>query len=253
MKIGITERGDAALDFAWYNKIKNNEVNGAILITKHISANFIAKVMDLYNSGFTQLIIHCTCTGWGGSVVEPNVPDYKTQLKSLCNLIHCGFPISHCVLRIDPIFPTKNGIKRVTEVLEHAYNIGLSPSIRVRISVLDEYKHVKQRFRDLGYQPIYGDSFYAPYDMMQNLINTLDKYDLQFECCAEKFLNNKNQFVHTGCISKRDLHIMGLDYETQGINPQNRNGCQCLACKTELLNCRQRCGHQCVYCFWKDN
>lgn len=252
MKIGITERGDAGLNFAWYDQLKNHTVDGAVLITKRITPQFINKVMDLYRSGFTQIIIHCTCTGWGGSIVEPNVPNYKAQLKALCDLIHCGFPISHCVLRIDPIFPTKNGIKRVTEVLDHAYDIGLLPQIRVRISVLDEYKHVKQRFRDSGFEPIYGDSFYAPYHMMQDLITALNRYDLQFECCAEKFLNNQNQFVHTGCISKRDLRIMGLEYQPQEINPQNRNGCQCLACKTELLSCRNRCGHQCLYCFWKD-
>ena len=252
MKIGITERGDAGLDFAWYEKLKNHTVDGAILITKHITPNFIAKVMDLYRSGFTQIIVHCTCTGWGKSVLEPNVPSYHDQLKQLCDLIHCGFPISHCVLRIDPIVPTDDGIKCATNVLDKAYDIGLLPSIRVRISVLDEYKHVKERLKNLGYSTFYGDIFYAPYPMMQNLIKALNKYDLQFECCAEKYLNNQNQFVHIGCISDRDLRTMGLDNTVSGINPQNRSGCLCLSCKTELLTCRTRCPHQCVYCFWKD-
>lgn len=259
MKIGITEYGDAGLDFTWYEKIKHfKDVDGAILITKEINAKFIDKVMDLYRSGFTQLIVHCTCTGWGGTVIEPNVPNYKDQITMLEKLINCGFPKSHCVLRIDPIFPTENGINRVTEVLDYAYKAKFLPEMRVRISVLDEYKHVKERFKDMGFSPIYGDSFYAPRYMMQNLVNTLEKYDLQFECCAEPYLNNKNQYVHTGCISERDLRIMGFpENEIQsviGVNPQNRKGCLCLSCKTELLpRCnRHQCDHKCAYCFWKN-
>lgn len=258
MKIGITEYGDAGLDFTWYEKLKSRKVDGAILITKEITAEFIAAVMDLYNSGFTQIIVHCTCTGWGGSIIEPNVPKYKDQLIMLGKLINCGFPKSHCVLRIDPIFPTENGIERMEEVIERAYDANFLPDMRVRISVLDEYEHVKERFRAMGFAPIYGNSFYAPKYMMQNLVHALSKYDLQFECCAEPYLNNRNQYVHLGCISERDLLIMGFSKnETQnivGINPQNRKGCLCLSCKTELLpqNNRHQCEHKCVYCFWKN-
>lgn len=251
MKIGITERGDAGIYFNWIPKLKQNTVNGAVLITKQLSTEFNECVMDLYNSGFTQIIVHCTCTGWGGSILEPNVPTYPAQLEQLLQLIASGFPKEQCVLRIDPIFPTKNGIKRVTEVLDTAFDLHLLPDMRVRISVLDEYKHVKDRFRTLGYNAIYGDSFYAPEHMVKDLITTLDQYDLQFECCAEPYLVNENQFIHTGCISKRDLRIMGLPCDNMAVNPQKRGGCLCLACKTELLECRTRCYHQCAYCYWK--
>lgn len=35
--------------------------------------------------------------------------------------------------------------------------------------------------------------------------------------------------------------------ENTKVNMQNPNGCLCLFCKTELLNCK----HQCIYCYWK--
>lgn len=38
MKIGITERGDASIDFSWVNKIKN--VDGAIIISKGFNDKF---------------------------------------------------------------------------------------------------------------------------------------------------------------------------------------------------------------------
>lgn len=253
MKIGITERGDAGLDYTWHDKLANHEVNGAVLITKNISPLFIKKVMELYNAGFTQIIIHCGCTGWGETIIEPNVPQYKTQLQGICDLIRCGFPINNLVLRIDPIFPTQNGLRRVCKVIEHAKSIGLLPQIRVRISVLDEYKHVKERFKELGYQPIYGDSFYAPKQMMDDVVKTLSQFDIQFECCAENLLSNGNQFIHTGCISERDLRIMGLDIPTNMLqNMQQRNGCKCLSCKTELLTQKHQCPHKCAYCYWRN-
>lgn len=251
-KIGITERGDAGIDFGWLPKLKQNIVDGAVLITKQLNPTFNAHVMDLYNSGFTQIVVHCTCTGWGGSIIEPNVPVYTKQLEQLQQLIDSGFPKEQCVLRIDPIFPTKNGIKRVTEVLDTAFDMELLPDMRIRISILDEYKHVKERFRALGYDAIYGDSFYAPKHMVQDLVEALDRYDLQFECCAEPYLVNENQFAHTGCISERDLRVFGLSCDNTAVNPQNRGGCLCLACKTELLDCKRRCKHQCAYCYWKN-
>ena len=251
LRIGITEQGDAGLDFLWYQKCLTNQVQGAILITKNLNDTFIKKVLKLNNLNF-PIIIHATCTGWGGSIIEPNVPDYKTQLKQLEKLITKGFPLEQCVLRIDPIFPTTSGIKRVSEVLEYAASLRLLPQMRIRISVLDEYRHVKDRLETLGFRPIYGDKLYAPKDMMSQLIEMLDFYDLQFECCAEPYLVNKNQFIHQGCISQRDLHIMGFPAKDMPINPQNRNGCQCLSCKTELLNNKHRCDHKCAYCYWKD-
>lgn len=252
MRIGITECGDAGLDLTWYDKIKNNKVDGAVLITKQITPKFIEKIMDLYRTGH-KIIVHCGCTGWGSTVVEPNVPKYKDQLAMLCELIKSGFPETNCVLRIDPIFPTPNGIKRVCEVIDEAYRLGLLPDLRVRISVLDEYKHVKERFKEAGFAPIYGDNFYAPKHMMDDVVTALSQYDLQFETCAEKFLNHGNIFVHVGCISERDLRIMGLEQKNAYTNPQNRSGCLCLSCKTELLENKCQCPHRCLYCYWRPN
>lgn len=80
LKIGITERGDAGIDFSWYDKIKQELVGGAILITKNVNKEFAHKVLDLYEEGF-KIIVHCTCTGYGGTALEPNVPDFWGTIK----------------------------------------------------------------------------------------------------------------------------------------------------------------------------
>ena len=46
MRIGITERGDAGIDFMWEKKL--SAVDGAILITKSLNKTFLQKVLALH-------------------------------------------------------------------------------------------------------------------------------------------------------------------------------------------------------------
>lgn len=203
MKIGVTERGDAALDFSWVPKL--NDVDGAILITKNVSAEFREQV----------------------------------------------FPKDQVVLRIDPIIPTAEGVIRVENVLMTALSMGLLPAMRVRISILDNYKHVQQRFALAGLEPLYGGYFNAPADEWLRVQGLLCRFqNITFETCAEKNIPTPNA-KQVGCVSYADLSIMGLPTPSMDENPQNRKNCLCLSCKTELLINRCRCGHKCLYCYWK--
>lgn len=248
MKIGITERGDAGINLSWVSKV--NAVDGMVLITKNLTEMFCLQVLNLYSKGY-KIIVHCTCTGYGSSELEPNVPDYKTQLKHLAYLIDMGFPADHCVLRIDPIFPSERGLNRVRDVLHYFMSLNTGVT-RIRISLVDEYKHVKERYRQRGWNPLYGDNFYPSYEQKKLVADVLNQYAFTYELCAEDdFLKMLNNGQIIGCISAKDLHIMGIPTEAMAINPQNRKGCHCLACKTELLTDRKPCPHGCVYCFWR--
>lgn len=250
MKIGITERGDAGINLAWLGKM--DTVDGAVLITKNITEAFQEAVLNCEK----PVIVHCTCTGHGGTILEPNVPDYKTQLNNLKNLIDRGFPAERCVLRIDPVFPSEEGIKKVHEVL--AYFGFLHTGVdRIRVSVVDEYRHVKERYFEKGVSPLYGEDFQANSDQLSLVIDNLAMYPQVYELCAENKLWQQSLekypflFKVTGCISKKDLDIMGIPYTDMDVNPQKRSGCHCLSCKTELLTERKPCPNQCLYCFWR--
>lgn len=250
MKIGITERGDAGINLAWTEKM--NTVDGAVLITKNITETFKTAVLGSEK----PVIVHCTCTGHGGTVLEPNVPDYITQLNNLKDLINRGFPANKCVLRIDPIFPSREGIERVHNVLSYFESLNTEVE-RIRISVVDEYRHVKERYRAKGISPLYGDSFQANDNQLSLVIENLAMHPRTYELCAENRLYQQSLTRHpdlfqvTGCISQKDLELMGIPYVEMDINPQQRNGCHCLSCKTELLTERKPCPNQCLYCFWK--
>jgi len=97
--IGITERGDAGLNFYWEKEYGLRNCDGIILITKHLSDHFIERAAK-YNS-----IVHATITGHGGTVIEPNVPSADESAKLFGKLVDT-LGIDRVVLRIDPIIPT---------------------------------------------------------------------------------------------------------------------------------------------------
>ena len=172
----------------------------------------------------------------------------------LKKLIDAGFPASHCVLRIDPIFPTENGLRRVREVLQEFKRLDTDVK-RIRISVYDEYRHVKERLKAKGYQPYYGDRFYANSQQMLSVANTLSLFPYRLEVCAENILaqNFPQTFEQTGCVSTKDFAVLGIKtVPNLSENGQKRNGCHCLTCKTELLTNKFRCPNQCIYCYWRD-
>ena len=266
MRIGITERGDAGIDLSWVSKI--DTVDGVILITKNITNEFASQVLTLHNKGY-KLILHCTCTGFGGTEFEPNVPDYKTQLNALKLLIDNGFPAEQCVLRIDPIFPAKRGMRLLHEVMEY-FNSLQTGVTRIRVSVVDEYKHVKERYKRHGIEPLYGarelpqngsvtftGRFQANDQELWDVIENLAMYPQTYEICAEnrmyELAASKYAYLFevAGCISTKDLTILGLPVSDMSINPQNRNGCHCLSCKTELLERKHPCKNGCLYCYWR--
>lgn len=256
MRIGITERGDAGIDLSWAGKLQYGNFDGAVLITKNITGGFAENVLKLHAMG-KKMIVHCTCTGWGGTMIEPNVPQYREQIDRLEALCAAGFPMENCVLRIDPIIPTENGMKQVRGVLAYAKEKDIIPAMRIRISVFDEYRHVKERFRALNIQPCYpGDDFQASTEQFKAVAAMLSEYDYTFYTCAEPKLlryGKKGQIKAAGCISVQDLQVMGLpEPEEMAVNMQHRGGCLCLSCKTEMLTQKKQCPHKCAYCYWRN-
>jgi hypothetical protein len=240
-KIGITERGDAGIDLSWVDKLAS--VDFAIVITKNpIYREFQKALID----NKSKLICHVTCTGFGGSILEPNVPEPKKVLKAVRVLIKNGFPAEQIVLRVDPIIPTPKGINCAIDIIGffHKY----CPAVkRVRYSFIDMYPHVIERFKSAHIRLPF-DGFQAPKAMRDNAVTQLNAiasaYNLKLESCAES-----NEHA-SGCISQLDAQILNKKLSAQLFKGQRKH-CLCPAGKTELLTNAKRCPHNCVYCYWK--
>ena len=238
MRFGITEAGDAGLDFSWANKL----LDGNIIITKQLTTKN-EKLIKLLLQNKDKIILHVTCTGYGNTKMEPNVPKSFEVYQGVRELISLGFPVNQIVLRTDPIIPTEKGINRVIEPWSLFDDTGIK---RCRYSIIDLYPHVKDRIK-LVYGKIPFEGFSAPKYMVDNVLNAMEPYKqyYTFEACAENLPDK------VGCISKKDYEILGLDTSTIKDGGFQRKTCACCAGKTELLTNKKRCPSGCLYCYWK--
>jgi len=262
-RIGMTEAGDAGWDFQWFTKLTQFDFAGAILITKAVSRpQFMQKALELY--GIKPFIIHAGITGWGGTPMEPNVADYRTSLNAVRSLIDSGIPARNFVLRIDPIYPTPEGIQRAVDVVNAASEI-IPDVTRIRISIYDDYHNARHEIANRGL-PLVDDNpkwknemERRPTPAQVTAVATAliaARPDLVYEVCAEPEIASayKDHFIWHGCLSHKDCDIMGITVPAgTGINGQNRFGCRCLKLKTELLDKKRRCPNNCAYCYWGRN
>ena len=241
-KIGITESGEVIFNLDVFDRL----YDGNIIITKRLTTALIDKLVEHKD----KIILHLTCTGWGGSELEPFVPKTQTTRKKFGELIEKGFPIEHCVLRIDPCVPTKKGIEVMCGVVRTFSDTGIK---RVRFSVLDMYDHVKKRFKEKGLEIPY-ETFHAPLEVRKKMYDILvglgQKYGFEVEACAEPGIES------ISCLSQKDIDILGLtDKITLVGNKEQRSNCHCPSNKQELIKSEdkaKRCYNHCLYCFWRD-
>lgn len=227
--IGITERGDAGLDFSWEKEYERLGCDGVILITKHLSPQFIERAKG-YNS-----IVHATITGHGGTGIEPNVKPWDQSSDLFGQLVN-RIGAERVVLRIDPIIP---GRWETAYQVYQTLHVNTENKTRVRISFLDNYPHTKARFIAAGIQrePY---NFHAP--LAQRM--TIAAHFPDAEICGEPGM------PCTGCVSEKDLSILNIPQITS-LKGYQRPACQCLAAKKELLKLRGQCPSGCLYCYWK--
>lgn len=243
--IGVTERGDPSLDDSWERKL--TQVDGAIIITKNINP----RVRDMVLAHKNKCILHASITGWGGTTIEPKLPPWQESMSRLQDLIERGFPRDHVVVRVDPIIPTVRGIDLAHTIIDMANAIGFQ---RIRVSVLDGYSHVQERFQNASVEWPYGDHMQANHDEMRHVDDMirkakLDHPGLVIEACAEPRLKHAR---HCGCVSEYDLNILGLEFEEIDAAGYQRPTCMCYSGKRELLTNISQCPYGCLYCYWQD-
>lgn len=239
-RVGVTESGEIAFNLGAFDRL----YKANIIITKRLTDKVIEKLVEHKD----KIILHITCTGWGGSKLEPMVPTVDKTFEKFRQLIDAGFPIEQIVLRIDPIVPTTIGLEKVKLVLDKFRNSGIK---RLRFSVIDMYNHVKDRFKDAGIKLPY-ESFHAPAEVRIKVFNYLDNFcreqNVDLEVCGEP------GFMSLSCVSQKDIDILGLSDEIELYgSAEQRKSCGCPANKSELLQKKPtRCQNNCLYCFWKD-
>jgi hypothetical protein len=230
--IGITERGDAALDTSWIDWVCTDKP--AILISK--APLRLYRIIVEHNLADKRIIVHATITGYAGTVLEPYVEPVDDALKGY-KLLSSLLGEERTVLRIDPIIPTEKGFERARLIAVHGKNR------RIRISLLDNYVHIHQRFREAGLPILYDGKMHALLEVRRKAINLIvDAAWTAPEVCGEP------DMICTPCVGTKDCELLGVVPAGQG---NIRPGCKCLKNKTELLTEKKQCAHSCLYCYWR--
>ena len=249
---GITENGDASLNYDWETNMLG--MDGSILITKKLTTIFKNKVIEYVNRPF---ILHVSCTGYGKTVLEPKLDKFQATIRGIRDLIDSGFPAARIVLRIDPIIPTEKGIGVFESVVRYAREV-VPEVTRIRVSVMDMYPHVRKRFQKAGLPCPYGNHYFQASPAMFRDLNTkiveLKKEfpDLSFESCCETKLPATTA---TGCVSAKDYEVLGLEKPDESRKGQRTN-CMCLGDKKDMLKFEyNKTGYNhcygCLYCYWQ--
>lgn len=265
----ITETYDSCfLLEEWVGNINNDEL--MILITKNLSNELIHFLTDKDSKLYWKVqpsIIHITDTGWQGTFLEPNLKESE-QYSQAQKLIKLGYPKERLVLRVDPIIPTKDGIKHLYYTLNKYKFSGIK---RCRISMMDLYPHVRNRLVGLQsnyelsdevhkqiqnildaykyYNKIHFTARSAMFSYVDDIINKFKGF-YKFEKCCEVMLNANS----IGCVSQLDYDLNGV-HNNQLSKGNQRVNCGCLQ-KQQLIPggmSRGRCPHKCLYCYLKDH
>lgn len=264
VSIGVTERGDAALNDGWKDWVYK-EHKPAILITKN-PKKLIENNKDLFFKSDSQpgnIILHATITGLGSTPIEPNVPDYKESLNYIKSLIdQDGFQKDRIVIRNDPIILpfVVNDINYKNTIIEIA-KFAKDNGLRYRTSFLDYYPHTKDRFEEVANKnPDWAEkiaklntlqpTLHASIELRKAFIDVIiaesGLLKPAIEICGEPLMEC------SGCVSLRDFATLDIVLEDDIHKGFQRPACMCIGSKKELLDNKYPCAHKCVYCYWKD-
>jgi len=221
--IGITEKADPTVNKRWLDWVKAGKP--AVLVTK------MPRLLLPMVSSKDNVIVHCTITGLGGTLVEPNIDSAEVSLRyyhEFCRFLGAD----RVVLRIDPIVYVddfRGALKSLAAEAEGA----------VRISFVDMYPHVRRRFEVAGLV-VPQDSFHMGYALRREVYEALGRP----EVCAEPGLPN------IPCVGVKACRV--LDVEPSQVRGGQRRDCGCLSNKVELCYPPPKCTYGCLYCYWRD-
>ena len=133
----------------------SEDVHSIVIWTKN-PANLI-KLKELRDTleGYDQIYLHLSITGMGGTVLEPNIPEWKEVVKLLQELIKFVKGAKRFSWRFDPVvYLEKNGEEFTnypvfSEILPYMAELGITVC---RTSFLSPYKKVIKRLGIAGFK-----------------------------------------------------------------------------------------------------
>lgn len=214
-----------------------------VLYTKAKLPPHLLKI--IYKS--TNVAISYTITGWGGTWLEPCVPNTKDMVKHI-NSVMCDLDPKRIRLRIDPVIPTVEGMIRAGAVAMFIEN-----HINIITSILQLYKSHEEMACRLGidlshYTITSGRAKFVKEEVTLKWLNYLYRIASwtigQVQFCGMPY--PVPGAIHQGCIDLTLLEAIGANVPII-LQGKQRPGCKCIVNKKQIV--QGKCGHSCIYCY----
>ena len=224
-----------------------------LLITKNLPN--CEEILVVAGSKSIPYQIHCTITGLGGTTWEPQIPKPELMVEScLCFLEKYQIDPKCVTLRIDPIINEALGIQ-LAEAMLSMKAFSEAGVKDCRISIVDYYPHVRERFDKLGIG--HPNGFQLQQDRKDELINYFlqqaNRFNMNLHLCAEQIpaKPNYSNIDTEGCASAASWKRLGIT-DLKPATRKQRAECTCDLSKQDLLSGLSKgCPDGCVYCYWR--
>jgi len=227
-----------------------------LLITKNLPD--CSKIIVVADSLSIPYQIHCTITGLGGTVLEPQVPAPNLMVEESIKVIEkYKIDPKAITVRIDPIVPEFLDLQTIeaSHTLKAFAGIGVKDC---RISIVDYYPHVRERFDKLGIK--HPDRFQVGIPLKNLIIDRMfhltSMYNMKLHLCAEYLGPNLEGSIYPGvdtegCASAASWKRLGIT-DLKPATRKQREECTCNLSKQDLLaGLSKGCKGGCVYCYWR--
>ena len=221
------------------------------------SKNFVNLIEDRFDlrerlKKYSQLYLHFTITGLGGTNIEPAVPQPESALRQLDALLEIAGNPARISIRFDPVIYWEYEGKRQTNL---RYFEKLSPELcarrikNVRFSFAQWYG--KARRRAVKHEFVYID----PSDVEKRkdaeyLVSVAHTCNLNLFACSQDFLTDISGVNPSSCIDGTLLQKLHPRQEpvSKRKDKTQRQHCLCTD-SVDIGSYTQFCPHCCLYCY----
>lgn len=198
-----------------------------------------------------RISVQVTVTGLGGTVWEPRVQPAREVFRDIPRLFEY-LSRDQVSLRYDPIIPGVNDKDSwFRAYVARCQELGIA---RVTVSILDVYKHVRERIAKAGIKVNLPEGFSYPLEVRKQILDrwlAAAEGKVETRVCCEPGLE---KFQRGGCdwVVEAIERLTGRPYQ-EGDLPKGtqRKSCGC-PLMYQLLSYADKCPHGCLYCYRQD-
>jgi len=222
------------------------DIHSIVIWTKNPSNLINLKELRDSLEKYNQVYLHLSITGMGGTVLEPNIPEWKEVIKLLPGLIKLLKDVKRVSWRFDPVvYLERNGEEFTnyplfSEILPYMAGFGITTC---RTSLLSPYKKVIKRLGIAGFKivPIQQARIKEIFD---ELSQKGKEYGVTLQyCCVDNF-------EVSSCIDGRLLSELHPEKKLCDLRKDKGQRARC-GC-TESLDIgwySMKCLNGCLYCY----